>query len=73
MPYVTKGFLICDRCGESVEVEEGFNVGLDIRLIDGWHCVESDRFLCPKCYPGYELMLARHKVEIEDYFSKTDN
>lgn len=59
MPLVTKKFLVCDRCGDSVEVGEAFDAGLATSLPDGWHRIERDRFLCPNCHPGYELMKAR--------------
>lgn len=72
MPVVTKKMLVCDRCGESVEVGECYSgCSLD-ECPEGWHRIANDRYLCPTCYPGYDLMLARHKVEIEAYFSQSE-
>ena len=34
----------------------------------GWTRVR-DRALCPECSPQYEVMVARHKVEIDDYLN----
>lgn len=69
MPLVTKKSLVCDRCGASHEVSDGFDEGLSRELPDGWKRIDRGRFLCPSCYPGYELMVARHKVELEDYIA----
>lgn len=72
MGLVTKKVLVCDRCGASADVEEGFHsISVD-SLPDGWHGIGRDRVLCHECHPGYELFLARHKVEIEDYISNAD-
>lgn len=67
MGLVTKQYLECDRCG-ATEPTSGREVAFD--AVDGhpgWIRVSDDRFLCPKCSPGYETLLARHRVELEDY------
>lgn len=69
MPLVTKKYLVCDRCGRSVEVAGTFTLGATDRLPDGWERVDRERVLCPDCYPAYELMRARHKVETEEFMS----
>lgn len=61
--------LECDRCGESITVEPDaipFDVAHEHK---GWTRLSQDRFLCPKCTEGYELIEARHKVELEDYIA----
>lgn len=69
MGLVTKKELVCDRCAASVEVGESFHSLSMGELPDGWHRIDHDRVLCPECRPGYELLEARHKVELEDYIS----
>lgn len=69
MGLVTKKELVCDRCGASIEVDEGFHSLSLADLPDGWQRVDHDRVLCPECYPGYDLLKVRHKVELEDYIS----
>ena len=69
MGLVTKKALACDRCGASIEVDEGFHSLSLTDLSDGRQRVDHDRVLCPECYPGYDLLKARHKVELEDYIS----
>lgn len=69
MPLVTKKYLVCDRCGRSVEVAEALTLSVTDRLPDGWERVDGERVLCPECYPAYELMRARHKVETEEFLS----
>lgn len=70
MALVTKKLLECDRCGASVEVPET-SVAFDVADgVPGWRRVDGERFLCPDCSPGYELLLARHRVELEDYIAK---
>lgn len=67
MGLVTKKVLQCDRCGTSVPVAADA-VAFDVASgLDGWRRIDGDRFLCPDCSPGYDLLLARHKVELEDY------
>lgn len=59
--------LECDRCHNSIEVEENA-IPFDVtHYHEGWLRVSGDRFLCPKCSEGYELLEARHRVELEDY------
>ena len=60
--------LVCDRCGASVAL--GGDQLASFELMDeypGWHRVSERVFLCPDCAQGYELLLARHKVELDDY------
>lgn len=69
MGLVTKKYLACDRCGDQVSVPASsvpFGVA---ESLDGWVRVGADRFLCPSCAPGYDLLVARHKVELDDYVS----
>ena len=66
---VTKRALVCDRCGASTEVAEGFRSISMADLPEGRHRGGRDRVLCPECYPGYDLLKARHKVELEGYIS----
>lgn len=70
MGLVTKKVLECDRCGASVPVPEGAKAFDVADGMPGWARVSGDRFLCPDCSPGYDLLLARHKVELEDYITK---
>lgn len=71
MGIVTKTIIQCDRCGSSVPVPSG-SVPFDVADgMDGWVRVSGDRFLCPECSPGYDLLRARHKVELEDYIAGT--
>ena len=72
MGLVTKKALVCDRCGASVDVGEDFDMGLRSSMPDGWKSLDRERVLCPECYPGYELLLARHKIELEDYVSNNN-
>ena len=64
-----KTFVICDRCGKSIEVDDTVSLFDVSRSHEGWTRANADRILCPECSPGYELLLARHKVELEDYMS----
>lgn len=70
MGFETRSYLVCDRCGASVEVANGFDPGLSVECPDGWARADGGRFLCPACYPGYDLMKARHKVEVEAFMSE---
>ena len=67
MGLVTKRALVCDRCGETVEVGADFLSLSAGEMPDGWHRIDQERVLCSECFPGYELLQARHKVELEDY------
>lgn len=61
-----KTFLVCDRCEGRVEVDDAFAM-LDVaNRHPGWIRVGS-MALCPECSPQYEVMIARHKVEVDDY------
>lgn len=67
--FEKKTFLVCDRCGFAVEVAESdcmFDVA-DGHA--GWARAGADKVLCPECAPHYEVMIARHKVEIDDYLN----
>lgn len=72
MGLVTKKALVCDRCGACIEVGEGFHSLSLADLPDGWHAIDHDRVLCAECHPGFELLKARHKVELEDYISNAN-
>lgn len=61
--------LECDRCGESITVEDNAIAYDVVDSHKGWKHISQDRFLCPKCAEGYELLEARHKVELEDYIA----
>lgn len=62
--------MVCDRCGASKPVDESTCM-FDLRTPhEGWVRASGDRGLCPECAPGYDLLLARHKVELEDYFTE---
>lgn len=69
MGLVTKKELVCDRCGVSTEVAESFHSLSMDDLPGGWSRIDRDRVLCPECHPGYELLKARHKVELDDYLN----
>lgn len=61
-----KAFLVCDRCGARVEIDAGSVVADVAGRHQGWTRV-GDKALCPECSPQYDVILARHKVEIDDY------
>lgn len=63
-----KAFLVCDRCGGRIEVDEGSVMFDVVDKHPGWTRVR-DRALCPECSPQYEVMVARHTVEIDDYLN----
>lgn len=68
MGFVTTKTLVCDRCGYSVPATDKMLSSLDFKHdYPGWTQVGRDRALCPDCAPGYDLLLSRHKVELEDY------
>lgn len=72
MPLVTKKMLVCDRCGASVSVNDD-SASFDIaRAYPAWTRISGDRFLCPACSPGYELLISRHRVELDDYITGAD-
>lgn len=72
MGLITKRALVCDRCGETVEVGANFLSLSTDEMPDGWCRIDRERVLCPECFPGYELLQARHKVELEDYIGSKD-
>lgn len=72
MPLMTKKVMECDRCGESVEVVESFSTARWMSNSEGLHRIAKDRFLCPSCYRGYDFIVSRCKVEIEDYLSNAE-
>lgn len=61
-----KTFLVCDRCGGRVEVDDAPAMFDVANKHPGWIRVGS-MALCPECSPRYEVMIARHKVEVDDY------
>ena len=64
-----KTFMTCNRCGNKIEIsEEEAAIGLPGKR-EGWVLLDGNRALCPQCSPGYELLKARHLVEIDDYLS----
>lgn len=67
MGLVTRKELVCDRCGKSVPASDGAVAVGVAGEHPGWLRIGDNRFLCPDCAPGYELLVARHKVEIEGY------
>ena len=68
MGLVTTTKLVCDRCGASVALGKDRLTPFEIRdEHPDWHMVNEKIFLCPDCAQGYELLLARHKVELDDY------
>lgn len=70
MGYVTRTELVCDRCGESVPSDSSPVLSFELpSRHPGWRMVGSDRALCPACAPGYDLLMARHRVEEEDYIT----
>jgi hypothetical protein len=68
-------YVTCDRCGRS-EQAGGQLGGVASGVVSqhefgeacpGWRMVDGGRTLCPACADGYDLLLARHRVELEDY------
>lgn len=67
MAFVTKRYVECDRCGASEHADE-HDAEFDIaKTHPGWIRASGDRLLCPECAPGYDLLVARHKVELDEY------
>lgn len=70
MPFKRVQYAVCDRCGETTEIDgdrgpvPSFEMG---SVLPGWRAVGGDRLLCPRCGEGYDLIVARHKVELEDF------
>ena len=74
MPYKRVQYAVCDRCGETAEIPADYEPvpvpSIEMgSVLPGWRAVGNDRLLCPKCAEGYELVLARHKVELESFIS----
>lgn len=70
MGFQVQKTLVCDRCGKSVPVANEAVPAIEFReKFPGWAMVCGERALCPDCVPGYDLLTARHKVELEDYIS----
>ncbi len=69
MGIENKTVLVCDRCGCSVDVEEKSCMFGVASWPEGWKSAGKDKALCPECSPHYELLLARHKVEIDNYLN----
>ena len=72
MGLVTRKSLVCDRCGAAIEVSDGFESMAVEEMPDGWHRIDREPVLCPGCFPGYELLKARHKVELEGYIANNE-
>ena len=70
MGFEKKTFLVCDRCGFAVEVSESDCMFDVTDRHAGWARAGADKVLCPECAPPYEVMIARHNVEIDDYLNK---
>lgn len=65
--------LVCDRCGASEPAQTETMASFELaERHPGWHAVDGKHLLCPDCAPGYELLLARHKVELDDYIRGHD-
>lgn len=69
MGLVIKKVLVCDRCGESIEVEGDAAEFELASSLPGWIRLEGGGALCPRCRERYELILARYRVEIDDYLN----
>lgn len=71
MGIVNTVSMVCDRCGKSIPVESDSFTMCDLRSgqYPGWISVSNSRILCPECSPGYDLLLAKHKVELENYIT----
>ena len=70
MGFKTLRTLECDRCGASVPAEDAPLASFELaQKHPGWTPVQGDRHLCPKCSPGYEVLMARHRVQLEEYLS----
>lgn len=67
MGFEIKKFLTCDRCGASVRLDDAAEPFDIPASCPGWQRIDGSRALCPDCAPGYALLQARHKVELEDY------
>lgn len=71
MGFRTQRTLVCDRCGASIPADDEVTASFEFsRKFPGWEQVAGDRALCPECAPGYDLLIARHKVELEDYIAR---
>ena len=61
---------MCDRCGASVPAKTEKATAFQMaQLFPGWVLADGSRALCPDCAPGYDLLKARHKVELENYLT----
>lgn len=69
MGLETKTLLRCDRCGRVVELVGPTSLPDAATERRGWTRVDDRRALCPDCSPGYETIVARNRVAVEDYVS----
>ena len=66
-------YAVCDRCGERVELKGGPFGSRSVESAPaGWVDAGQGRPLCPKCSPVWETLLARQRVEREDYLAARD-
>ena len=66
MGFEEKTFLVCDRCGFAVEVAESDYMFDIVDRHAGWARAGVDKILCPECAPPCEVMVARHRVKVDD-------
>lgn len=71
MGLKTINILECDRCGttKTLDVDRPVLYELSSYAPD-WLRVVNDRVLCPSCKEDYELIEAKHKVELNDFFTQ---
>lgn len=63
-------YAVCDRCGERIEVPAEPMASWEAsERMPGWQRVDGERLLCPACSPAWETLLARQRVEREDYIA----
>ncbi|MDO4428554.1 MAG: hypothetical protein Q4B91_03485 [Atopobiaceae bacterium] len=67
MSLMIQRYMVCDRCHRDIEVPVGVSFDEAARTRAGWKILDGERALCPDCSRGYETLLARHRVEEEDY------
>lgn len=68
MGFQTSVTLKCDRCGAEVPASDKVIASIEFReKFPGWRMVGDERTLCPECAPGYELLIDKQAIELEDY------
>lgn len=67
MAFVTKRYVECDRCGASENADEHEDEFNPAKTHPGWMRASGYGLLCPKCAPGYDLLIARHEAELDEY------